>query len=142
MTDQDIPLAHAQWEWTPATSDWPGAGRVLVSDRRTLLARFAATGDRGPDLLCSGGAVWHDRYADTQPLWQRLALLLVDFHALVVRDGIDPQAAHREFLKIAEYRRVIAADCEGADPGPGLPTLPAAKVKKARAIIAAAQART
>jgi hypothetical protein len=26
---------------------------------------------------------------------------------LVVRDGIDPQAAHQQFLKIDEYRRLV-----------------------------------
>jgi hypothetical protein len=32
-----------------------------------------------------------------------------------VRDGIDPMAAHREFLKIGEYRRRISAEIEGAE---------------------------
>ena len=32
---------------------------------------------------------------------------------LVVRDGIDPQAAHREFLKIDEYRRRVSPDIDG-----------------------------
>jgi len=113
-----LPLADAQWEWTPATSDRPDAGRVAVYSRRAHLARLAATGDRGADLLMSGGACWHDRYAPAQALWQRLALLMVDFHTLVVRDGLDPQVVHREFLKVDEYRRLISPDCEGADPGP------------------------
>ena len=33
---------------------------------------------------------------------------------LARRDGIDPQAAHREFLKIDEYRRHISPDIDGA----------------------------
>jgi hypothetical protein len=32
-----------------------------------------------------------------------------------VRDGIDPQAAHRAFLAIDEYRFRIAPDTEGAE---------------------------
>ena len=33
----------------------------------------------------------------------------------VVRDGIDPQVAHRAFLAIDEYRFRIAPDTEGAE---------------------------
>ena len=43
--------------------------------------------------------------------------LFLDFHALVVRSGINPQDAHREFLKIDEYRRRIDRDIPGAYPG-------------------------
>ena len=34
-------------------------------------------------------------------------MMMIDFHKLVVRDGIDPQAAHQQFLKIDEYRRLV-----------------------------------
>ena len=44
----------------------------------------------------------------------RIARLFIDFQTLVVRDGIDPQAAHRAFLAIDEYRYRIAPDTEGA----------------------------
>lgn len=37
-------------------------------------------------------------------------LVLADFHTCVVRDGIDPLAAHREFAKIDEYRKRISPD--------------------------------
>ena len=36
--------------------------------------------------------------------------MFVLFNALVVRDGIDPQVAHKAFLQIAEYRQRIAPD--------------------------------
>jgi hypothetical protein len=52
--------------------------------------------------------------------WEALALLMADFHTLVVRDGIDPQAAHREFLKIREYREFISPDIPGATRGGGV----------------------
>lgn len=45
----------------------------------------------------------------------RIARLFIDFQTLVVRDGIDPQAAHRAFLAIDEYRFRIAPDTEGAE---------------------------
>ena len=44
----------------------------------------------------------------------RIARLFIDFQTLVVRDGIDPQAAHRAFLQIDEYRYRIAPDTDGA----------------------------
>lgn len=45
----------------------------------------------------------------------RIARLFIDFQTLVVRDGIDPQVAHRAFLAIDEYRFRIAPDTEGAE---------------------------
>ena len=44
----------------------------------------------------------------------RIARLFIDFQTLVVRDGLDPQAVHRAFLAIDEYRFRIAPDTEGA----------------------------
>lgn len=46
---------------------------------------------------------------------QKIMMMFIDFHTCVVRDGIDPQVAHREFLKIDEYRRRISPDISGAD---------------------------
>jgi hypothetical protein len=43
-------------------------------------------------------------------------MLFIDFHSLVIGRGLDPQAVHREFLKIDEYRRRISPDIPGADP--------------------------
>ena len=43
----------------------------------------------------------------------RIARLFIDFQTLVVRDGIDPQAVHRAFLAIDEYRFRIAPDTGG-----------------------------
>ena len=45
----------------------------------------------------------------------RVARLFIDFQTLVVRDGIDPQVAHRAFLAIDEYRFRIAPDTDGAE---------------------------
>ena len=44
----------------------------------------------------------------------RIARLFIEFQTLVVRDGIDPHAAHCAFLAIDEYRYRIAPDTEGA----------------------------
>ena len=48
------------------------------------------------------------------PADRKVMMMFIDFHTLIVRDGIDPQAAHREFLKIDEYVRRISPDIEGA----------------------------
>ncbi|MEH2534426.1 hypothetical protein V1277_006278 [Bradyrhizobium sp. AZCC 1588] len=41
--------------------------------------------------------------------------LFIEFQTLVVRDGIDPQKAHKAFLAIDEYRKLISPDCVGAE---------------------------
>jgi hypothetical protein len=49
------------------------------------------------------------------PEMEQLVQLFIDFHTMIVRDGIDPQTAHREFLKIDEYRERISPDIPGAE---------------------------
>ena len=46
---------------------------------------------------------------------QLRALVLAEFHALVVRDGMHPQAVHQAFLVIDEYREAISLDVGGAE---------------------------
>jgi hypothetical protein len=41
-------------------------------------------------------------------------MIFIEFNAMVVRDGINPQEAHRAFLAIDEYRTHIAPDIDGA----------------------------
>lgn len=43
-------------------------------------------------------------------LWQVRAMVMMNFHLLTVRDGIDPQRAHEEFLKVKEYADFISPD--------------------------------
>ena len=47
---------------------------------------------------------------------ERVAMMFIAFHTMVVRDGIDPQFAHEALLQIEEYRRAISPDIEGAEP--------------------------
>jgi hypothetical protein len=68
---------------------------------------------------------WSDRYSLTggaryksireMPLDQQVAQVFIDFHMIVLRDGVDVQAAHRAFLKIDEFRGSLAPDIPGAD---------------------------
>lgn len=44
-----------------------------------------------------------------------LLAMFVLFNTIVVRDGVDPQAAHNAFLAIDEYRKTISPDQSGAD---------------------------
>lgn len=77
----------------------------------------------GP-LLNAGDADWTKPYAFTvgakdiarrhYPPDRSRAALFIDFHTMVVRDGIDPQVAHRAFLLIDEYRNAISPDTKGA----------------------------
>ena len=39
--------------------------------------------------------------------------LMVLFHSLVVRDGLDVKIVHEAFLQIREYREIIAPDSPG-----------------------------
>lgn len=45
---------------------------------------------------------------------QALAQVFIQFHTMVVRDGIDPRVAHEALLGIDEYAAAIAPDVEGA----------------------------
>jgi hypothetical protein len=58
---------------------------------------------------CFGGAAYAEQYAATGD--KSLAYALLDFHSLVVRDGVDPLTAHQAFLAIDEYRNALAEDC-------------------------------
>jgi hypothetical protein len=103
--------------WTPADCKRrllrrgdhpPGSVKVL---------RFLSDGDRQETQRYKrdAGASFIDwRHRSSEQL---KALVLAEFHALVVRDGIHPHAAHQAFLVINEYREVISSDIEGADGG-------------------------
>ncbi len=64
--------------------------------------------DWAQGLRWTAGACFSEQ-RDSNPS-EQVTQMLLGFHACVVRDGIDPQDAHREFLKIAEYRKRIAPD--------------------------------
>jgi len=61
----------------------------------------------------TGGACyrhWHKMSPEMQALQ-----IFIEFNTMIVRDGVDPQKAHKEFLKIRPYRRLIAPDIQGAE---------------------------
>ena len=103
--------------WTPADykrrllrrgDHPPGSVKVLC---------FLSDGDRkeAARYKRDAGASFTDwRHSSSEQL---KALVLAVFHALVVRDGMHPQAVHQAFLVIDEYREVISPDIEGAGGG-------------------------
>jgi hypothetical protein len=71
----------------------------------------------GSNWTRTQGDRWMPAY-DTQDRTRetdRLLGLFILFNTLVVRDRIDPQAAHAAFLGIDEYRLAISPDAPGAD---------------------------
>ena len=101
--------------WTPAREHWrwiaerggPPLGSIEIGpwpDQNGWSDRHAMT----------GGCCMSERHGWS--IEKKIAALFIDFHTCVVRDGVDVQAAHREFLKIDEYRRRISPDIDGAAP--------------------------
>jgi len=93
--------------WTPIDSHVykATAGRIEVGPHPPR------NDDFGKNYAYSGGSCFLDR--KRYPLWQQVALMLTDFHQIVVRN---PQVVHTAFLAIDEYRAVIAPDIDGAEP--------------------------
>jgi hypothetical protein len=106
-------MKDAQIEWTP-TDDKNHTPGVIVYSRTEHLEHVRNAGSLARERYAySGGACKRD-YRGLRR-WQAIALMMADFHKLLVRDGLDPQEVHREFLKIDQYRQFIALDCEGAE---------------------------
>jgi hypothetical protein len=91
--------------WTPCDYDGPSAGQVRVG-------RWPDEMGWSDPFLMTSGACYIDRHKLTAH--ERRALVFIDFNTLVVRDGIDVQAAHKAFLAIDEYRQFISPDIDGA----------------------------
>jgi hypothetical protein len=101
--------------YTPARGDY-----VLDSTRGTMgqvtIGRLLRDGEpdwTDPYMMTCGGAFTRARKLKGE---RAKLMALIDWHTMVVRDGIDPKLAHKEFLKIDEYRAALAPDLEGADP--------------------------
>jgi hypothetical protein len=95
--------------WTPFTDDDnPNAGNVRVEHHLSGWQR--TEGDRWMPAKSLGpiGGMNMDQYPG-------LLAMFILFNTLVVRDGIDPNRAHRAFLAIEEYRLAVSPDAPGAD---------------------------
>jgi hypothetical protein len=107
--------------WTPNMwpSKWCGATRGKVRIGPLLRDGDVDWTDHPVRYSHTGGAAYGEwREMKPEPL---LARLFIEFACITVRDGIDPQEAHRAFLTIDEYRTHIAPDMDGAERPDGTP---------------------
>ena len=61
----------------------------------------------------TGGAAFASRHGARGA--ESLAYLFIDFHTLVVRDGIEFSKVHEAFLAIDEYRAAISPEIPGSE---------------------------
>ena len=95
--------------WTPPShKESPTAGQVRVG---ALIDRASAK-DWAAVYDCTGGAAHMERRTldDTTST----LMVFVDFHTLVVGDGMDPKVVHEAFLAIDEFAEHISPDIQGA----------------------------
>lgn len=93
--------------WTPVGFDKKTDGMVAVGH---LVGKYEP--DWTAPYAYTGGAA----YIDVRNMSgnESLAKIFIDFHSMIVRDGIDPQVAHKAFLNIDEYAKHISPDIEGS----------------------------
>lgn len=99
--------------WTPARMPGIGGPAVLV----VPFARRSEPAAKDHRMWIHLGDKDELRGTAVERGATALMLLFIHFHTLVVRDGIPIADAHREFLKIKEYRATISRDISGADDG-------------------------
>ena len=68
--------------------------------------------------VCTGGAA-SSHMAKCKDGWRGVAMMLIEFHTIVVGDRVPVEAAHKAFLAIDEYRKRISSDIPGADADAG-----------------------
>jgi hypothetical protein len=104
----EIFFRRMKMDWRDCRYFWnPKTGFVLVAQR----------GDPSPAREVA--TMWMDGYEKrTTTLMPNhpaiVSKVFVEFNTLTVRDRIPIDAAHREFLKVKQYRTHIAPDIEGA----------------------------
>jgi hypothetical protein len=97
--------------WTPACeTDNPTCGQVKVGP---VIREHPRDWTEG--YSSTGGAAY-TRVRNLRGA-ASVAQIFIDFHSMVVRDGIDPKVAHRAFLEIDEYAECISNDIEGSRNG-------------------------
>lgn len=104
-----IPVRRAMLLWNSKWSDGWKNDQVLIVDKREYLER-GAVWRQGKDLGMSIGP------ASAKTDMEALDLLMADVWVMVVRDGINPLAAHRELLKVDAYRDSYPPDLPGMTP--------------------------
>jgi hypothetical protein len=95
--DEPMKASDALIAWTPADS--PSGTRAQVKIGPIAQSDWAAAYARH-----SGAALAYRRPLKGS---QTIVNVLIDFHAIVVRDGIDPKVAHEAFMVIDEYAEAV-----------------------------------
>lgn len=94
--------------WTPVSNDrLPTKGSVRVGP----LLRENDADWTSPYAYTGGAAYTYRRDMDE---WQQIAMVFIEYHTLVCRDGMDPKRVHEAFLAIDEYAERISPDLPGA----------------------------
>lgn len=103
-------LLESMIAWTPTTGAWaeppykPGSVRIGPwPDKQRWSDAYAMT-----EGACDA------EIRKSSPIEQSLAVFMI-FNKMVIRDGIDAEVAHEEFLKLDEYRERLSPDTPGAD---------------------------
>ena len=102
---------NAMYAWTPLS--WPATGSKAGTIGMVKVGPHPDTTGWSEPYSHSAGSCYLALKNDPEIV--QVAQLFIDFHTMIVRDGIDPRAAHREFLKIDEYRERISRDIPGAE---------------------------
>lgn len=89
--------------WPPGSKDEIGVGPLLAVGARDWTHPYRYTG---------GAAFTQTR--DKAGV-ESVAQVFVDFHTIVVRDGLDPVAVHREFPKIEEYADNVSPELKPSE---------------------------
>lgn len=82
--------------WTPVHYDNETAGQLALCDNLSEVGMY-------DDLVCSGGACW-TAVASEKSSIELGNYLLCTAMKLIVRDGLNSNTVHNEFMKIDEYR--------------------------------------
>ena len=98
---------------TEAMYAW-GPRRGRVAGKPVMVGPWPDRSGWSDPYLFTGGACYTALHGKSPE--ERKAQLFIDFHTMVVRDGVPPPDAHEAFLAIDEYRASISPDIKGADP--------------------------
>lgn len=94
------PITYDLDSWMVAWS--PRRGIILVGPHPDRIGGWS-TGFENTNGCCSEAF-------RTGSVGERMIQLFALFHHVIVADGIEPRAAHREFCKIGEFRRWVSPD--------------------------------
>ncbi|MGU3656192.1 hypothetical protein [Methylobacterium fujisawaense] len=98
--------AYVAWVASIETSA-PRSTSVVVGSKSEVVDRFERRSGSARWIgVCAGAA--------SDPTSQAM-MMFITFNTMVVRDRVDVDAVHREFLKIDEYRTRISRDTPGAE---------------------------